>query len=76
MWKNVLSAEGRGGGGVGGLMRYKIGTVIAIQGDPEKTERDTSYNMWMQQLVSVYEVISPEKRDTKINNFGSVVYFL
>ena len=27
-------------------------------------------------MVSVYEVTSPEKNDTKINNFGSVVYFL
>ena len=27
-------------------------------------------------LVSVYEVTSPEKNDTKISNFGSVVCFL
>ena len=36
----------------------------------------SSHNMWMQLLVSVYEVTSPEKNDTKISNFGSVIYFL
>ena len=40
-------------------------------------ERDTSYSMWMQYLVSVYmyEVTSPEKNYTKISNFGWVVCF-
>ena len=47
-----------------------------IQGDPEKQQRDTSHNMWMQSMVSVYEVTSPEKNDTKISHFGSVVCFL
>ena len=42
----------------------------------KKIERDTSHNMWMQKLVSVYEVSSPEKNDTKISNFGSVVCIL
>ena len=32
--------------------------------------------MWMQKLVSVYEVTFSEKNDTKISNFGSVVCFL
>ena len=50
--------------------------AIPIQGGPEKTERDTSHNMWKQKLVSVYEVTSPEKNDTKIRNFGSVICFL
>ena len=39
-------------------------------------ERHTSHNMWMQYLVSVYEVTSPEKNDTKINNFGLAVCLL
>ena len=47
----------------------------SIHGGPEQTERDTSHNMWMQCLVSVYEVTS-ERNDTKISNFGSVVCFL
>ena len=42
----------------------------------KKTERHTSHNMWMQELVSVYEVTSPEKHDTEISNVGSVVRFL
>ena len=43
---------------------------------PQKTEWHTSHNVWMQYLVSVYEVTSPEKNHTKISNFGSVVCFL
>ena len=39
-------------------------------------ERQTSRNMWMQLLVSVYGVNSPEKNDPKITNFGLVVNFL
>ena len=45
-------------------------------GDQNTPERDTSHNMWMQQLVSVYEVTSLENNDTKISNFGSIVCFL
>ena len=39
-------------------------------------ERDTSHDMWIQYLVSVYEVTSLEKNYTKISNSGSVLYFL
>ena len=35
-----------------------------------------SHNMWMQEMVSVGEVSSPEKNYTKISNFGVVVCFL
>ena len=42
-----------------------------IQGGPIKTEQHIAHNMWMQQLVSVDEVSSPE--NNKITNFGSVV---
>ena len=49
---------------------------LSIYRVAHKTVRHTSHNMWMQQLVSVYEVTSPEKNDTKISNFGSVVCFL
>ena len=49
--------------------------ALCIQGGPEKMERDTSHNVWMQYLISVCEVTSPEKNDTQISNFGSVVVF-
>ena len=54
-----------------------LGSPI-IQGGTDKTERHTSYNTWMQYMVSVYEVTSPspEKNYTKISHFGSVVSLL
>ena len=45
-------------------------------GWPIKTELHTSHNTLMQKVASVYEVTSPEKNDTKITNYGSVVRFL
>ena len=33
-------------------------------------------NTFMQYLILVYEVTSPEKNDTKISSLGSGVYFL
>ena len=57
-------------------MPPEILSTISIQGGPEKTERHTSNGIMIPQLVSVYAVTSPEKNDTKISNFGSVVCFL
>ena len=51
---------------------------LLYRGAKKKPEQDTFHNMSMQLLVSVFEVhvTSDEKNDTKISNFGSVVYFL
>ena len=52
--------------------------IHIIQGGPPKKRNGIlpTIIMWMQYLVSVYEVNPPEKNDTKTSNFGSVVCFL
>ena len=49
---------------------------ISYTGWPRKNETAHFPQYVMQQLISVYGVISPEKNNTKIGNFGSVVCLL
>ena len=56
------------------IIEYAIPQTIYRVAKKNKSERQTSHNMWMQSLVSVYEVY--EKNYTKIYNFGSIVSFL
>ena len=60
-----------------GDMAECIGPVEnVIQGGPKRTERHTSGNKDITWLVSVDGLSSPEKNDTKISHFGSVVLIL
>ena len=54
-----------------------IGSQLTIQDGPEKN-RTAYFPQYVDAItgISMYEVTSPEKNDTKINNLGSVVYFL
>ena len=51
---------------------------IYIQGGPENKPGTAYFPQYVDAIAgtSVYEVTSPEKHNTKISNFGSVVCFL
>ena len=50
--------------------------TLHIQGGPEKTAQPISHGLFLQWMVSVDEVISSEKNDTKIRKFGWAVFSL